>query len=74
MNWKITFLYYYATKKDGTDWTSDHELQGTYEYDLKFYKDLKDIPKGHICVGILTCFKGPGALISGTRPGLYGPP
>ncbi|NBI88498.1 hypothetical protein D3Z47_20875 [Lachnospiraceae bacterium] len=59
---------YYATKKDGTDWTSDHELQGTYEYDLKFYKDLKDIPKGHICVGILTCFKGPGALISGTSP------
>ena len=47
----------YATKKDGTDWTSDYELQHTYEDDMVFYKNLSDIPAGHLCVGLLYCFK-----------------
>lgn len=51
---------YYATKQDGEDWTNDWELQHTYEKDLKFYEKVQDIPKGDVCVGILTCFVGPG--------------
>lgn len=53
---------YYATKKDGTDWVSDEELLNTYETDLEFYGSLKEIPQGHICVGMLICFKGPGPV------------
>ncbi len=53
---------YYATKRDGSDWASDDELQRTYEDDLVFYKNLSDIPSDHICVGILFCFKGPGPV------------
>ena len=52
---------YYATKKDGKDWENDRELQHTYEKDLVFYDDLNKIPEGEVCVGILTCFVGPGA-------------
>ena len=52
---------YYATKQDGEDWTNDWELQHTYEKDLKFYEKVQDIPKGDVCVGILTCFVGPGS-------------
>ncbi|MEY8515461.1 SpaA isopeptide-forming pilin-related protein [Lachnospiraceae bacterium 29-84] len=55
-------LIYYAVKRDGKDWTSDKELQNTYEDDLVFYKDLQEIPEGDICVGILFCFKGPGPV------------
>ena len=58
---------YYAAKKDGTDWESDYELQHTYEDEMVFYDSLEQIPEGHICVGILTCFKGPGAK-GGTDP------
>ncbi|MGE9975528.1 hypothetical protein ACQRAS_05860 [Coprococcus catus] len=50
----------YATKQDGTDWTSDSELQHTYENALVFYNSIHDIPAGHKCVGVLYCFKGPG--------------
>ena len=55
-------LIYYAVKRDGKDWTSDKELQNTYEDDLVFYKELQEIPEGDICVGILLCFKGPGPV------------
>lgn len=50
-------MFLYATKKDGTDWVSDDELLHTYEDDLIFYKNLSDIPAGHLCVGMLYCFK-----------------
>lgn len=53
---------YYATKKDGNDWNDDEEMKRTYENDLIFYSDMNKIPKGYLCVGILYCFKGPGAL------------
>ncbi len=51
------FTVFYATKKDGTDWASDYELQHTYEDGLVFYKSLSEIPEGHLCVGLLYCFK-----------------
>ncbi len=51
---------FYAAKADGTDWKDDWELQHTLEEDLEFYKSLAEIPDGKLCVGILTCFVGPG--------------
>lgn len=57
---KSNIRIYYATKKDGTDWKDDEELKHTYEKDLDFYESLEEIPKDKICVGILTCFVGPG--------------
>ena len=51
---------YYAVKKDGTDWKDDWEMQHTWEDGLVFYESLGAIPEGNVCVGILTCFVGPG--------------
>lgn len=48
----------YATKKDGTDWANDYELQHAYEDDLLFYGSVSEIPSGHKCIGALFCFKG----------------
>ena len=55
-------ILYYATKPDGTDWESDDELLYTYEDGLEFYASLEDIPEHKVCVGILYCMKGPGAV------------
>lgn len=57
---QIDMKVLYATKLDGKDWNSDEELQRTYEDDLIFYNSPEDIPDGHLCVGILYCFTGPG--------------
>ena len=65
----LTVLY--ATKLDGTDWTSDEELQHTYEDALVFYNSVNAIPAGHKCVGLLYCFKGPGSL-NAADPYYYG--
>ena len=51
------WMVYYATKPDGKDWVSDDELLHTYEDSLVFYKNLSEIPSGHLCVGLLFCFK-----------------
>ena len=59
---KATVTVLYATKQDGADWTSDLELQHTYEDALVFYNSIHEIPAGHKCVGLLYCFKGPGPL------------
>lgn len=61
------FQVLFATKKDGTDWASDDELQTTYEDDLDFYANYEDIPEGDICVGVLFCFKGPVADLNSEK-------
>ncbi|MCI8506275.1 MAG: LPXTG cell wall anchor domain-containing protein [Lachnospiraceae bacterium] len=58
----------YATKPDGKDWTDDEELKTTYEDELVFYESLSAIPKGHVCVGILFSFIGPGAPVNASDP------
>lgn len=68
---QATMTVLYATKQDGTDWTSDWELQHTYENDLVFYNSIHEIPAGHKCVGLLYCFKGPGPL-NASDPYYYG--
>ena len=51
------WMVYYATKPDGSDWKDDNELLTTYEDSLVFYKSPSEIPSGHLCVGLLFCFK-----------------
>ena len=60
--------FYYATKKDGSDWKSDEELKTTYEDSLVFYDSLDKIPAGKICVGMLICFIGPGGEAAASDP------
>lgn len=62
---------FYATKKDGSKWSGLDEMQKALEQDMIFYKRLADIPKGHICVGILTCFKGYGTNGTGEGKPIY---
>lgn len=57
---KENIRIYYAAKEDGTDWKDDWEMQHTHEDGLEFYDSLESIPAGKVCVGILTCFIGPG--------------
>lgn len=66
LNVPQTLKVLYATKPYGTDWKDDYELQHTYEDDLVYYDSPNKIPKGHLCVGILYCFKGPGPVEQAT--------
>ncbi len=59
---KSNIRIYYAVKADGTDWADDWEMQHTHEAELQFYDSLESIPAEKVCVGILTCFIGPGPL------------
>lgn len=61
------FKVLYATKKDGTDWKNDEELQTTYEDDLDFYDEYNNIPENKLCVGILFCFKGPNESLDSVK-------
>ncbi len=60
--------FYYAVKKDGSDWKSDEELKTTYEDQLEFYDSLDEIPNGKTCVGMLISFIGPGGDVLASDP------
>ena len=62
---------YYATKKDGSDWASDEQLEHTYEDELVFYDSLDKIPEGKTCVGMLISFIGPGGEVEASDPYYY---
>lgn len=63
---------FYATKKDGSKWSGLAEMQDALEENMIFYKSLNDIPTGHVCVGILICFKGNGtSATDGTAAPIY---
>lgn len=53
--WKVTFLV--ATKKDGTDWTSDAEMNSAKIQDLCYYSSLDDVPSGHKVVAYLSEYR-----------------
>ncbi len=53
------YRYLYATKSDGSNWSSLTEMRNTYEDDLVFYESRSDVPSGHKIVGILNIFIGP---------------
>lgn len=48
---KYTLLY--GTKPDGTNWTSQDEMDHAKTKDLKYYTSPADIPAGHQCVALL---------------------
>jgi len=51
----VTFLY--ATKPDGTNWTSDNEMNQAEIEDLCYYASLEDVPEGYRVVAYLTEYR-----------------
>ena len=47
----IPFKIWYVTKKDGTNWVSQDEMNNSNIEDMKLYENIEDIPDGNICVG-----------------------
>ena len=58
MKWK----YWYVTKKDGTNWSSQTDMNNGNIEDMILYENLEDIPDGSLCVGIY--FESQGGYIS----------
>ena len=46
------FKVWYVTKKDGSNWTSQEEMNNGNIEDMDIYENIEDIPKGKICIGI----------------------
>ena len=47
----MKFDIYYVTKKDGTNWVSQDEMNSADILDLNVYKTIEEIPEGAVCVG-----------------------
>ena len=47
----FTYKMWFLTKKDGTNWSSQDEMNNTNIEDLVMYENYEDIPDGYICVG-----------------------
>ena len=48
----MKFNVWYATKADGTNWTSQTEMNQAKVADLVLYNSIDDIPDGQVCVGM----------------------
>ena len=46
-----TFRLWYATKKDGTNWENQQEMNNGNIEDMDIYDNIEDIPKDKICIG-----------------------
>mgnify|MGYP005795271303 CR=1 FL=1 len=46
------FRLWYVTKKDGTNWTSQSEMNNANIEDMDVYDYIEDIPENKICVGM----------------------
>ncbi len=44
---------YFATKRDGSTWSSDQEMSEAKMEDMFYYASLEEIPEGAVCVGAL---------------------
>jgi len=49
---QMTFKMWYVTKKDGSNWTSQDEMNETLIEDCEVYENLDDIPKEKLCIGV----------------------
>lgn len=47
----MEFKVWYVTKKDGTNWTSQEEMNNSNIEDMNLYENIEDIPNGNICIG-----------------------
>lgn len=48
----MEFKIYYATKKDGTNWQSQSEMNNSTFSDLNYYENYEDIPSDEKCVAL----------------------
>ena len=48
----IDFKMWYVTKKDGTNWNSQQEMNNTIVSECELYESLEDIPSDKLCVGV----------------------
>lgn len=48
---KMRFNVWYITKKDGTNWSSQTEMNNANIEDMLYFENIEDIPEGYICVG-----------------------
>ena len=68
------FDLWYVTKKDGTNWTSQDEMNNANIEDMDIYNNIDDIPENKICIGVYVELKnGYIAAISGGNNSLYLP-
>ncbi len=52
MNGNAEFKVWYVTKKDGTNWTSQEEMNNGNIEDMEIYETIEEIPEDKICIGI----------------------
>ena len=52
MKGKAEFKVWYVTKSDGTNWTSQEEMNNGNIEDMEIYENIEEIPKEKICIGI----------------------
>ncbi len=48
----MRFNVYYVTKPDGTNWSSQQEMNNADIEDMIVYENMEDIPEGDICIGV----------------------
>lgn len=48
----MEFNVVYLTKKDGTNWFSQEEMNNANVEDLDWYENISDIPSDKICIGV----------------------
>ena len=72
MNGNAKFKVWYVTKKDGTNWKSQEEMNNGNIEDMDIYENIEDIPNNKICVGIyFETISGYLAASSGSNNSLY---
>ena len=52
VNMNMTWKYWYVTKKDGSNWTSQTDMNNGNIEDMLLYENKKDIPDGYTCIGV----------------------
>ncbi len=48
----MTWKYWYVTKKDGTNWTNQADMNNGKIEDMLLFEEKEDIPEGYICIGV----------------------
>ena len=51
-NTEMEFKMWYATKKDGSNWSSDLEMNRAKQEEMNLYETLEEVPEGYKVVGV----------------------
>ena len=66
------FKVWYVTKKDGTNWASQSEMNNGNIEDMDIYENIEDIPKDKLCIGIYCeTISGYISRVSGSSNSIY---